>query len=132
MPPKESRASDDSSKRKRSPTPPTSSDQLAKILRFLLDEAVTEFGNGASAKQPNLFDHIPYSAEYTPFQNLVASVVMSKPISSRLGVRTLLTIFQGDDGIDLSTPEKLRDAGEDGRWVVKMSQQCTFRVAHID
>ena len=42
------------------------------------------------------------------------SVVMSKPISSRLGARTLLTLF-GDD-IDFTTPQKLRDAGEDGRY----------------
>merc|ERR1712093_714853 len=116
MPPKKSKP-EASSKRKRSPTPPTSDDQLKRVLSFLLNDAPNKFGNGASAKQPNLFDHIAHSKDYTPFQNLVAAAVMSKPISSRLGVRTLLTIFDdAKDGVDFSTPEKLRDAGEDGRY----------------
>ena len=56
---------------------------------------------------------MPLSENYTPFQNLVACVVMSKPISSRLGVRTLKTIF-GDE-IGFTKPRAILDAGEDGR-----------------
>lgn len=57
---------------------------------------------------------MPLSENYTPFQNLVACVVMSKPISSRLGVRTLKTIF-GDE-IGFTKPRAILDAGEDGRY----------------
>jgi hypothetical protein len=106
-------------KRKRSPTPPTDPAQLKAILSFLVERSSKEFGNGSDAQQPNLFDHMAHSASYTPFQSLVAAVVMSKPISSRLGSRTLLTIFAGaegvTDGVDFSTPQKIIDAGEDGR-----------------
>lgn len=100
-------------KRKRSPTPPTSSDDVKKILHFLLNDAASQFGAGKGAAQPNLFDILTESSEYTPFQNLIMSVVMSKPISSRLGSRTLLTLFSDD--VDFTNPAKIRDAGDDGR-----------------
>ena len=96
-----------------------SDEQLKALLTFLRDDSVARFGNGSDAKQPNLFDLIEHSATYSPFQSLVASVVQSKPISSRLGARTLLTIFAGaegvEGGIDFSTPGKIVSAGEDGR-----------------
>jgi len=105
-------------KRKRSATPPTSDESLKALLQFLTTEAPSKYGAGIDAKQPNLFDLMKVSPSYTPFQNLVAAAVMSKPFSSRLGVRTLLTIFPNDQRgseIDLSTPAKMRDAGQDGR-----------------
>lgn len=107
-------------KRKRSPTPPTSEASLKALLKFLIHDSPSRFGAGLDAKQPNLFDLMKVSPGYTPFQNLVAAAVMSKPFSSRLGVRTLLTIFDAskerDSGIDFSTPAKMRDAGEEGRY----------------
>lgn len=105
-------------KRKQSATPPTSDDSLKALLQFLIQEAPSKYGAGQDAKQPNLFDLMNVSPSYTPFQNLVAAAVMSKPFSSRLGVRTLLTIFPNDkerNAVDLSTPAKMRDAGQDGR-----------------
>jgi hypothetical protein len=105
-------------KRKGSATPPTSDASLKALLNFLIHEAPSKYGAGQDAKQPNLFDLMKVSPSYTPFQNLVAAAVMSKPFSSRLGVRTLLTIFPNDEKrneVDLSTPAKMRDAGEDGR-----------------
>lgn len=108
-------------KRKRSATPEMSEEEATRIINFLLKDAVAKFAQGSDAQQPNLFDHMRLSARYTPFQNLVASALMSKPISSRLGARTLRTIFEGSndnvDGIDFSTPAKMRDAGEEGRLV---------------
>lgn len=105
-------------KRNRSATPPTSDESLKALLQFLLTEAPSKYGAGKDAKQPNLFDLMKVSPSYTPFQNLVAAAVMSKPFSSRLGVRTLLTIFPNDqrrNEVDLSIPAKMRDAGQDGR-----------------
>lgn len=106
-------------KRKRSPTPPASDASLKALLTFLINETPSKYGAGLDAKQPNLFDLMTVSPQYTPFQNLVAAAVMSKPFSSRLGVRTLLTIFggskEGESGVDFTTPAKLRDAGEPGR-----------------
>jgi hypothetical protein len=105
-----------SKKRARSATPPASDESLTAILAFLIHDAAEKFGAGIDAAQPNLFDFMKVSKSYTPFQNLVAAALMSKPISSRLGVRSLLTLFgeRGDD-VDFSTPAKLRNAGEEGR-----------------
>lgn len=107
-------------KRKRSPTPPHSDASLRALLTFLKEEAPSKYGAGPDAQQPNLFDLMKVSPEYTPFQNLVAAAVMSKPFSSRLGVRTLLTLFDASNarksGIDLSTPAKMRDAGDHGMY----------------
>lgn len=103
---------DTNKRKKREASPGISNEKLSALLNFLVNDASSQFASG-KRDQPNLFDHMSASADYTPFQNLVASVVMSKPISSRLGVRTLATLFSPE--VDFTTPEKLRDAGEDGR-----------------
>lgn len=126
MPPKKAgEAKSAGAKRKRSSSNASTSDrtdeQLKALLTFLRDDSVQRFGAGSDAKQPNLFDLVEHSATYSPFQSLVASIVQSKPISSRLGARTLLTIFAGTEGVkggvDFSTPGKIVSAGEDGRSV---------------
>ena len=48
-----------------------------------------------------------------PFEELVSAVVLSRPISHALGMRTLRTIFNGD--YKFVTPGKLRDAGAEKR-----------------
>ena len=51
-------------------------------------------------------------SEFTPFEELMCAVVLSRPISHALGVRTIRTIF--NDPYELSTPSKIREAGEEG------------------
>ncbi|KAF6836647.1 hypothetical protein CMUS01_05351 [Colletotrichum musicola] len=49
----------------------------------------------------------------TPFQNLVAALLLSKPISHRLGLRTINTLLNPPFG--LRTPQDLDEAGFQGR-----------------
>ncbi|KAK1541070.1 hypothetical protein CPAR01_07059 [Colletotrichum paranaense] len=49
----------------------------------------------------------------TPFQNLVAALLLSKPISHRLGLRTINTLLNPPFG--LRTPQDLNEAGFEGR-----------------
>ncbi|KAK1526941.1 uncharacterized protein CCOS01_07203 [Colletotrichum costaricense] len=49
----------------------------------------------------------------TPFQNLVAALLLSKPISHRLGLRTINTLLNPPFG--LRTPRDLDEAGFEGR-----------------
>ncbi|KAK1724833.1 uncharacterized protein BDZ83DRAFT_320697 [Colletotrichum acutatum] len=49
----------------------------------------------------------------TPFQNLVAALLLSKPISHRLGLRTINTLLNPPFG--LRTPQDLDEAGFEGR-----------------
>ncbi len=51
--------------------------------------------------------------DLTPFEELVCAVVLSRPISHRLGVRTIRTIF--NEPYNFSTPRAIRDAGEEKR-----------------
>ncbi len=51
--------------------------------------------------------------ELTPFQELVCAVVLSRPISHALGLRTIRTIFNEPWCWD--TAEKIKEAGEEGR-----------------
>lgn len=68
MPPKKGAATSKGEKRKRSPTPSVSDDELRNILEFLLKDAADEFALGKDAKQQSLFDLMKVSGEYTPFQ----------------------------------------------------------------
>jgi len=115
-PKKEPESAKAGEKRKHSPdddSAPSSSASLKAIVSFLKDDSSTKFAS-AKPDQPNLFDHMDASVTYTPWQNLVSCVIMSKPISSRLGVRTLRTLFE-DKEIDYTTPEKMKEAGGDAR-----------------
>ncbi|KAF4775029.1 hypothetical protein HER10_EVM0005857 [Colletotrichum scovillei] len=71
------------------------------------DENDDDEGDG---KEPRLT--YPDSA-LTPFQNLVAALLLSKPISHRLGLRTINTLLNPPFG--LRTPRDLDEAGFEGR-----------------
>ena len=53
------------------------------------------------------------SSAFTPFEELICAVILSRPISHALGLRSIRTIF--NDPWDLTTPKALRDAGSEGR-----------------
>lgn len=48
-----------------------------------------------------------------PFEELVCAVVLSRPISHRLGLRTIRTIF--NTPYEFNTPKAIRDAGKEKR-----------------
>ncbi|KAL8868925.1 MAG: hypothetical protein Q9174_004658 [Haloplaca sp. 1 TL-2023] len=49
------------------------------------------------------------SSTFTPFEELICAVILSRPISHALGLRSIRTIF--NDPYDFTTPKKIRDAG---------------------
>ena len=94
-----------------------SSSDPVKILRFLLSPDSTDLcrpkdeiedlktrGNGIKT----------YSAStFTPFEELISAVILSRPISHALGLRSIRTIF--NDPWNFTTVRALRDAGSEGR-----------------
>ena len=54
-----------------------------------------------------------YSASaFTPFEELVCAVVLSRPIGHMLGLRSIRTIF--NPPYEFTTPKKIREAGNEG------------------
>ena len=53
------------------------------------------------------------TSELTPFEELVSAVILSRPISHALGVRSIRTIF--NDPYNFTTPKALQEAGFDRR-----------------
>ena len=88
-----------------------------KILRFLLSSNSTDLcrpkdeiedlkTRGSGIKT--------YSAStFTPFEELISAVILSRPISHALGLRSIRTIF--NDPWNFTTVKALRDAGPEGR-----------------
>ena len=52
------------------------------------------------------------TSTFTPFEELVCAVILSRPIGHRLGVRTIRTIF--NPPYEFVTPKKIREAGIEG------------------
>lgn len=52
------------------------------------------------------------TSEFSPFEELVCAVILSRPISHRLGLRSIRTIF--NPPYELTTPKKIREAGNEG------------------
>lgn len=88
-----------------------------KILRFLLspdavdlcrpkDETEDLKTRGSGIKT--------YSAStFTPFEELISAVILSRPISHALGLRSIRTIF--NEPWNFTTVKALQDAGSEGR-----------------
>lgn len=53
------------------------------------------------------------SMDLNPFEELVCAVVLSRPISHRLGLRTIRTIF--NTPYEFNTPKTIREAGKEKR-----------------
>ena len=94
-----------------------SSTDPVKILRFLLSPSSTDLcrpkdevedmktrGNGIKT----------YCAlNFTPFEELISAVILSRPIGHALGLRSIRTVF--NDPWNFTTARALRDAGPEGR-----------------
>lgn len=50
---------------------------------------------------------------FSPFEELVCAVILSRPISHALGLRSIRTLF--NDPYNFTTPKALREAGSEGR-----------------
>ena len=53
------------------------------------------------------------SSNFTPFEELICAVILSRPISHALGLRSIRTLF--NEPWNLTTPKALREAGPEGR-----------------
>lgn len=72
-------------------------------------QAAQESPDGKHSSQSELVTYT--SGVFNPFQELVCAVVLSRPISHLLGLRTIRTLF--NPPYELTTAEKMRDAGSE-------------------
>jgi len=90
------------------------------VLKFLLADAAVPFTRPAGA-EPIDADERTYFDLLTPFEELLCAVVLSRPISHRLGIRTIRTLlnepysFHDAETIKKAGPEKVRHAFDDAR-----------------
>lgn len=84
-----------------------------QVLRFLLSpHALPYTAPEAEASQPS--DVRTYAtARLTPFEELLAAVVLSRPVAHALGQRAIRTLLNPPYG--LTTPSKSRAAAEEGK-----------------
>lgn len=84
-----------------------------QLLTYLLSKEAEEFVRPEDEKEDikksaNLRTYT--SSQLSPFEELMAAVILSRPISHKLGMRTIRTILNAPYGF--STPKALKDAGE--------------------
>ncbi|KAI9813133.1 MAG: hypothetical protein M1827_004354 [Pycnora praestabilis] len=88
-----------------------------QMLKFLLSPAALDLcrpHDEIADLEKRGKDTRTYSASaFSPFEELLCAVILSRPISHALGLRTIRTIF--NEPYDFSTPGKVRDAGTEGR-----------------
>lgn len=99
----------------RSAAPPAPVDAV-KMVQFLLSPSSLDLcrpkdeREDIEARGPEIRT---YSASiFTPFEELVCAVILSRPIGHMLGLRSIRTIFNAPYGF--TTPKKIREAGNDG------------------
>jgi hypothetical protein len=99
-------------RRKTSTASPTT-----KLLTYLLSPAAMALAyppqSPSPSSSPNA-EKITYPhTSLTPFQSLLAALILSKPLSHRLGQRSINTLL--NEPYNLTGPEQLEDAGFEGR-----------------
>ncbi|KAL8654732.1 MAG: hypothetical protein Q9210_001315 [Variospora velana] len=95
---------------------PQSQPDPVKLLQYLLSPASLD----ACRPKDEIEDlktrgsHLrTYSAStFTPFEELICAVILSRPISHALGLRTIRTLF--NKPYEFTTPKKIRSAGFEG------------------
>lgn len=80
------------------------SDEAADLCRPEDETAFLDTDNASTLKSFT-------SGVLTPFEELVCAVVLSRPISHRLGMRTIRTLFSAP--YTFTTPQSFTDAGKD-------------------
>ncbi|KAK0653892.1 hypothetical protein DIS24_g5576 [Lasiodiplodia hormozganensis] len=111
-PAKAARASSFSSSSTSSPSNPLDQGQT-QVLRFLLSpHALPYTAPEVEASQPSGVRTYA-TGRLTPFEELLAAVVLSRPVAHALGQRAVRTLLNPPYG--LTTPSKVRAAAEEGR-----------------
>lgn len=99
----------------RSAAPPAPVD-VVKMLQFLLSPSSldlcrpTDEIEDLKTRGPEIRTYS--TSTFTPFEELVCAVILSRPIGHMLGVRSIRTIFNPPYG--LTTPKTIRKAGNEG------------------
>lgn len=87
-----------------------------KMLQFLLSPSSLDLCRPKEETQESQTrgsDFRTYSASaFSPFEELVCAVILSRPIGHMLGLRTIRTIFNPPHAF--TTPKKIREAGNEG------------------
>ena len=87
-----------------------------KILQFLLSPSSLDLCRpkeeieDVKARGPGIRTYS--TSEFTPYEELVCAVILSRPIGHMLGLRSIRTIF--NPPYDFTTPKKIREAGNEG------------------
>ena len=88
-----------------------------KMLQFLLSTSSADFCRPKDEiedlKTRGADTRTYSSSTFTPFEELICAVILSRPISHALGLRSIRTIF--NDPWNFTTPKALREAGSEGR-----------------
>ena len=87
-----------------------------KMLQFLLSPSSLDLcrpKEETEASKTRGPDFRTYSASaFTPFEELVCAVILSRPIGHMLGLRSIRTIF--NPPYEFNTPKRIREAGNEG------------------
>ena len=87
-----------------------------KVLQFLLSPSSLDLCRpkeeieDVKARGPEIRTYS--TSEFTPFEELVCAVILSRPIGHMLGLRSIRTIF--NPPYEFTTPKKIREAGNEG------------------
>ncbi len=95
---------------------PKSSVDPAKMIQFLLSSDSVDLCRPKDEIEDlrNRGDIRTYSSSsFSPFEELICAVILSRPISHALGLRSIRTIF--NNPYNFTTPKALREAGSEGR-----------------
>ncbi|KAI0170469.1 hypothetical protein BJ166DRAFT_516119 [Pestalotiopsis sp. NC0098] len=116
-PPPRKAARKDSDTTTKTETDSTKADPVT-ILRFLLSPSslpLTAPQDSLPPSSPSTSPDRTYATTpLTPFEELLSAVVLSRPISHRLGQRAIRTLLSPPHS--LTTPGAVRAAGKDGVW----------------
>ena len=95
---------------------PSAPPDTVKVLQFLLSPSSLDHGRPKDEIEDvktRGADIKTYSTStFTPFEELVCAVILSRPIGHMLGLRSIRTIFNAP--YEFTTPKKIREAGNDG------------------
>lgn len=95
---------------------PSAPVDAVKMLQFLLSPSSLDLCRPKEEIQDlktRAADTRTYSTStFTPFEELVCAVILSRPIGHMLGLRSIRTVFNAP--YELTTPKKIREAGNDG------------------
>ena len=100
------------SARTASTAPPTA----LKLLNYLLSDASLDASRPKDEKEDIKTRGVSLrtysSSTFSPFEELLGAIILSRPISHALGLRSIRTLF--NEPYQLTTPKAIRDAGFEG------------------